>query len=165
MTKILNKLFYYIKNILLPILLVATIFIIMQMFQRLDKNPFGANFFEFLEVIFPYILLIILLVVNVFLNNKEVKDNLFYNLVSFMVILMISVFCYRALFDQNMLMWHRYKYKINFSYFTDQIAPMKVSLYLLSFSNIILIIKGYLTDSKKDKNNKKELKKTLNSFE
>ena len=82
-----------------------------------------------------------------------------------MVILMISVFCYRALFDQNMLMWHRYKYKINFSYFTDQIAPMKVSLYLLSFSNIILIIKGYLNDSKKDKNNKKELKKTSNSFE
>ena len=165
MTRILNKLFYYLKNILLPILLVATIFIIMQMFQRLDKNPFGANFFEFLEVIFPYILLIILLVVNIFLNNKEVKNNIFYNLVSFMVMLMITVFCYRALFDQNMLMWHRYKYQINFTYFTDQIAPMKVSLYLLAFANIMLIIKGYLNDSKEEnKDNNPNIKIDKNEF-
>ena len=157
MTKILNKMFYYIKNLVLPFLLVATIYIVMMMFQRLEKEPFGANFSEFLGVILPYIILIILLLVNTFLRQDEVRNNLFYNIVSFMVIMTIAVFCYRSILDKNMLMWHRYKYDINFTYFTDQIAPLKVMLYLLSFSNVMLMIKGYLNDKKEDKKVKKNL--------
>ena len=80
MTKIFNKLFYYIKNLVLPFLMFATIYIVVMMFQRLGKEPFGANFFEFFEVIIPYILLIILLLVNTFLHHDEVRNNIFYNL-------------------------------------------------------------------------------------
>lgn len=157
MIKILNKMFYYIKNLVLPFLLVVTIYIVMMMFQRLEKEPFGANFFEFLEVILPYIVLLILLLVNTFLRQDVVRNNLFYNLVSFMVVGTIGIFCYRAILDKNMLMWHKYKYDINFTYFTDQIAPMKVMLYLLSFSNVMLIIKGYFNNNKEKKKSKKNL--------
>lgn len=154
MNKILNKMFYILKNILLPILLFATIYIIVFMFKRLEKEIFGANFMEFAGIIVPFILLIILLVINFFLKHDIVRNNLFYNLVSFIVMLTIFVFCYRALFDQNMFLWHKYGYNINFNYFADQVAPIKVMLYGLSIANILLIVEEYI----KDKKEKKDLK-------
>ena len=68
MIKILNKLFYILKNILLPIVFVCTLYIIVFMFKRLDKELLGANLGEFLKVIIPFILLIILSLINIFLN-------------------------------------------------------------------------------------------------
>ena len=153
MTKILNKLFRILHIIMLPILLVATIYIVMFMFQRLEKEIFGANFTEFLGVIFPYLLLIILNIINMFLKQNNVKHNLFYNTTAFLVMIVITVFCLRALFDQNMFLWHKYGYNMNFNYFSDQIAPMKVMLYGLSIANVVLMIDGYIkSDNKSEKN-------------
>lgn len=153
MTKILNKLFRILHIIVLPILLIATIYIVMFMFQRLEKEIFGANFLEFLGVIFPYLLLIILNIINMFLKQNNVKDNLFYNTTAFLVMIVITVFCLRALFDQNMFLWHKYGYNMNFNYFSDQIAPMKVMLYGLSIANVVLMIDGYIkSDNKSEKN-------------
>lgn len=153
MTKILNKLFRILHIIMLPILLVATIYIVMFMFQRLEKEIFDANFTEFLGVIFPYLLLIILNIINMFLKQNNVKDNLFYNTTAFLVMIVITVFCLRALFDQNMFLWHKYGYNMNFNYFSDQIAPMKVMLYGLSIANVVLMIDGYIkSDNKSEKN-------------
>ena len=153
MTKILNKLFRILHIIMLPILLIATIYIVMFMFQRLEKEIFGANFLEFLGVIFPYLLLIILNIINMFLKQNNVKDNLFYNTTAFLVMIVITVFCLRALFDQNMFLWHKYGYNMNFNYFSDQIAPMKVMLYGLSIANVVLMINGYIkSDNKSEKN-------------
>ena len=78
MTKILNKLIYILKNILLPLTFIATIYITVFMFKRLEKDIFGANLFEFLKVVIPFIILLILILVNSFLNIKTVKDNIFY---------------------------------------------------------------------------------------
>ena len=149
MTKILNKLFRILHIIMLPILLIATIYIVMFMFQRLEKEIFGANFLEFLGVIFPYLLLIILNIINMFLKQNNVKDNLFYNTTAFLVMIVITVFCLRALFDQNMFLWHKYGYNMNFNYFSDQIAPMKVMLYGLSIANVVLMIDGYIKSENK----------------
>ena len=159
MTKILNKLFRILHIIMLPILLVATIYIVMFMFQRLEKEIFGANFTEFLGVIFPYLLLIILNIINMFLKQNNVKDNLFYNTTAFLVMIVITVFCLRALFDQNMFLWHKYGYNMNFNYFSDQIAPMKVMLYGLSIANVVLMIDGYIKSENKSEKNLK-IKKT-----
>ncbi len=159
MTKILNKLFRILHIIMLPILLVATIYIVMFMFQRLEKEIFGANFTEFLGVIFPYLLLIILNIINMFLKQNNVKDNLFYNTTAFLVMIVITVFCLRALFDQNMFLWHKYGYNMNFNYFSDQIAPMKVMLYGLSIANVVLMIDGYIKSENKSEKNLK-VKKT-----
>lgn len=158
MLKILNKFIYYVKNILLPILLIATIYIVMFMFKRLEKDIFGANLTEFLSVILPFILLLILLVINSILKQENVYNNLFYNITSFIIMITIFIFVYRALFDQNMYLWHKYGYNINFNYFADQIAPIKIMLYGLSFANVLLIIEGYL---KKEKN--KEIKENKKS--
>ena len=149
MTKILNKLIYILKNILLPLTFIATIYITVFMFKRLEKDIFGANLFEFLKVVIPFIILLILILVNSFLNIKTVKDNIFYNLTSFIVLITISIFCYRALLDQNMFLWHKYGYNINFNYFSDQIASIRVMLYGLSLANILLIIKDKLIVDKK----------------
>ena len=73
MTKILNKLFYIFKNILLPVIFVGTLYIVIFMFKRLDKELFGANLMEFLRVVIPFILLIIFSLINSFLNIKTVK--------------------------------------------------------------------------------------------
>ena len=153
MTKILNKLFRILHIIMLPILLIATIYIVMFMFQRLEKEIFGANFLEFLGVIFPYLLLIILNIINMFLKQNNVKDNLFYNTTAFLVMIVITVFCLRALFDQNMFLWHKYGYNMSFNYFSAQIAPMKVMLYGLSIANVVLMIDGYIKfDNQSEKN-------------
>lgn len=161
MTKILNKLFRILHIIMLPILLIATIYIVMFMFQRLEKEIFGANFLEFLGVIFPYLLLIILNIINMFLKQNNVKDNLFYNTTAFLVMIVITVFCLRALFDQNMFLWHKYGYNMNFNYFSDQIAPMKVMLYGLSIANVVLMIDGYIKSNNKSEKNLKVKKNWL----
>lgn len=140
MIKLLNKFFFHIKYLILTIDMIATIYIIINMFRRLDKFVFGSNFFEFFEILFPFILLLILWVLNLLLNHKKIQNSIFYNITSILVVCTIFIFCYRAMFDENMLFWHKYGYKINFNYFSDQIPPIKVMLYGLSISNIILII-------------------------
>ena len=140
MIKILNKILFHLKNIILPLLLVATIYIVVFMFKRLEKEVFGQNVIEFLQIIVPFFILIILNLINLVLKQDNVKDNVFYNFTSFLAMLTIFVFCYRALFDQNMVLWHKYGYQINFSYFSDQIAAIKLMLYGLSIANILLII-------------------------
>ena len=156
MTKIINKLLYILKNILFPITFIATIYIVVFMFKRLEKDIFGASLMEFIQIVLPFILLLILNLITIFLNTKEVKNNIFYNITSFLVMLVISVFCYRALMDKNMFLWYKYGYNINFNYFADQVAPIKVMLYGLSLSSILLMIKGKLGESRQE--NSKESK-------
>ena len=161
MLKILNKLFYILKNIILPITFVATIYIITFMFKRLEKELFGANFMEFLSTVAPYLILMILYIINSFLNQKSVKDNFFYNLVSFFVLVTIFIFCYRGLFDQNMYLWHKYSYNMNFNYFADQLAPIKVMLYGLSLANVFFMVNGYIKEEIEEKKVNKKVNKKI----
>ncbi len=159
MTKIINKLLYILKNILFPVIFFATIYIVVFMFKRLEKDIFGASLMEFIQIVLPFILLLILNLITIFLNTKEVKNNIFYNITSFLVMLVISVFCYRALMDKNMFLWYKYGYNINFNYFADQVAPIKVMLYGLSLSSILLMIKGKIGEDKKEDIKEKGKKK------
>ena len=129
------------------------------MFKRLEKDIFGASLMEFIQIVLPFILLLILNLITIFLNTKEVKNNIFYNITSFLVMLVISVFCYRALMDKNMFLWYKYGYNINFNYFADQVAPIKVMLYGLSLSSILLMIKGKIGEDKKEDIKEKGKKK------
>lgn len=152
MIKILNRLLFHLKNIILFITLVATIFIVMFMFQRLEKDIFGSNLLEFISIIFPFTLIIMLSLINLFFKQKTIIDNTFYNITSFLVSIVISIFCYRAIMDQNMLFWHKYGYNMNFNYFSDQISAIKVMLYGLSLANIILMINGFIKTEEVEKN-------------
>ncbi len=144
MTKILNKFLLLLKNLLLIVALLVTIYIIAFSYRNLEKS-ISDNLFEFISIILPFILLLIVNGINIFFKQKEVNDNLFYNITSFMVMLTILVFCLRSLFDQNMYLWHKNDYKINFNYFSDQLTAIKFLLYGLSFSNIILMINNKIS--------------------
>ena len=160
MIKILNKFFFHIKNVILTIDLFATMYIVIFMFKRLDKVVFGPNLFEFLAILLPFVILFILWLLNLLLNHEKIQNNAFYNITSILVVCTIFIFCYRAIFDENMLFWHKYGYKINFNYFSDQIAPIKVMLYGLSIANILFIINHYIkTDNQDIENNYKLNKK------
>lgn len=159
MIKLLNKLIFHLKNLILPIDLVATIFIVMNMFQRLGKDIFGSNLLEFIQIIFPFVLLLILWFINLIFKNESIKNNTFYNIVSILVVCTIFIFCYRAIMDENMLFWHKYGYKINFNYFSDQIGPIKVMLYGLSIADILFIISSMIKIDNDENKSKKVNKK------
>ena len=160
MIKIINKVIFHLKNITLLFLLISTIYIVNFMFQRLGKDILGENLIEFIEVILPFVILIILDSINLFLKQEEVRNNTFYNFTSLFVVLAILIFVIRAMLDNNMYFIHQYTYGINFNYFSDQIAAIKVMLYGLSVGNILLMISGYIKtedkiiESKKTKVNK-----------
>ena len=160
MIKLLNKFLFHIKNIILPINLLITIYIVVCMFSRLGKNLTGSNFLEFLEIVFPFMFLLFLWLINLFLKHEKIQNNTFYNITSTLVMITISIFCYRTLMDENMLFWHKYGYKVNFNYFSDQIPPIKVMLYGLSISNILLICENFI----KNDNSKIENKKNKNVY-
>ena len=149
MIKIINKILFVLKNILFPITFIATIYIVIFMFKRLEKDILGANLLEFIQIVLPFMLLLILNLITIFLNVKDVKNNIFYNITSFLVMFVISIFCYRALMDKNMFLWYKYGYNINFNYFSDQIASIKVMLYGLSIASILLMIKDKFVKEKK----------------
>ena len=159
MTKVLNRLCFHLKNIVILASLFATIYIVMFMFKRLEKDIFGANLMEFISIVLPFLVFIIISLVNLFFKHETVKDNIFFNITSLITSITIGIFCYRAIMDQNMLFWHKYGYNMNFNYFADQLAAVKVMLYGLSIADIILIISGSIK-IEEEKVNKKLLKKS-----
>ena len=135
MIKIFNGLLNIVKMLLLLVCFVLTFYIILRMYQRLDKNIINAipNFI-------PFILLFVLFSVNLIFRQKQVNQNSFYNVTCVLVFIMLGFCIYRTFYDKNMIILERLGYDINFNYFADVIAPMKVLLYGLSVANILLIL-------------------------
>ena len=67
---------------------------------------------------------------------------MFYNITCCLVFGMLLFSVYRTFFDRNMVAFIRLGYNINFNYFADMIAPMRAMLYMLSVSNVLLILDG-----------------------
>ncbi len=148
MIKIFNGLLNVLKMLMLLVCFVLTFYIIVRMYQRLEKDLI-KSIFNFI----PFFLLFILFCVNFIFRQKQVTQNTFYNVTCVMVFAMLGFAIYRTFYDKNMLVLTRLGYDINFNYFADIIAPMKVLLYGLSVSNILLIVSGI--DFNKKKNTKK----------
>ena len=149
MNKILNKILSFLRIILLLASFAITLYIILYMYYNLGKEPFGNSFMDFLAIMLPFIILLIFIVINMVLKNKLVSQNIFYNLTSVLVLGVILYMGYRAMFDQNMILWHKTDYHINFEYFADQLFQIKAMLYALSAANLFLLIEAYL--GKEDK--------------
>ena len=148
MIKIFNKLFNFLKILMALVSLGLTLYILIFMYQRLEKNPFGESFFEFFGVLLPFILLIISFVLNIVLRHKNVTGNAFYNAGCVTALASILYICYRTLVDQNMVFFGKDGYGINFNYFADQISQIKVMLYIMFVVNIFLMIEGKLNKKK-----------------
>lgn len=138
MKKIINILLIFIKFLFLLISFVLTFNIVLRMYERL-----GKNYIESIPVFIPYIVLFLLFSINFIFRQKRVNNCIFYNITCCLVFAML-IFCgYRAMNDEYMLLYIRLgDYHINFNYYADIIAPMKVMLYLLSISNVILMFTG-----------------------
>lgn len=135
MTKIINGFFSILKFILLLVCFMISFYIIMNMYNRLEKNML-----ECIPTMLPFVLLLFLFLINFIFKQKTVNDCLFYNITCCFAFIVILFAAYRSFFDGNMVMILKLGYKINFNYFADVIAPMKSMLYLLIISNIFLII-------------------------
>ena len=143
MTKILNGIMNVLKMILLLGCFVLTFFIIINMYRRLEKN-----FIESISNFIPFILLFILFSINFIFKQKSVNNCMFYNITCCLVFIMLGFAIFRTLTDKNMIAMIRLGYDINFNYFADIIAPMKIMLYLLSISNVCLMF----SETKKKEN-------------
>ena len=149
MIKMINGLFGILKMILLLVCFVLTFYIIVNMYNRLEKNLVDSigNFI-------PFVLLFIAFAVNFVLKQKAVNQNMFYNITCCLVFGMILFAIYRTFNDRNMVVMIRMGYNMNFNYFADVLAPIRVMLYGLFASNVLLM----LTESKifKEEEKKKE---------
>lgn len=144
MIKIINKVFSILKVLLLLVSFVFSFIIIINMYRRLEKNMMDA-IFNFI----PFVLLFLLFAINIIFKQKSVNNCFFYNLICCLVFGMILFSVYRTFFDRNMVVMVRLGYNINFNYFADMIAPIKAMLYILSFSNILLMLDGFSWNFKK----------------
>lgn len=152
MIRMINGLLGILKMLMLLVCFVFSFYIIANMYRRLDKNLVDSvrNFI-------PFVLLFIAFAVNFVLRQKAVNQNLFYNITCCLVFGMIMFSIYRTLCDKNMVIMLRLGYDINFNYFADVIAPIKVMLYGLLVSNILLVLSDskLLSDKKEVKTTKK----------
>lgn len=135
MTKIVNGVLSFFKMFLLLISFVFTFYIVVNMYRRLEKNVIDA-IFNFV----PFLVLFLLFSINFIFKQKSVNNCLFYNVTCCLAFTMILFVIYRTLFDRNMIAMIRLGYDINFNYFADIIAPMRVILYMLCLSNVLLIV-------------------------
>ncbi len=137
MNKIFNWFLCFLKMLLLLISFVLTFYIIVNMYNRLEKDMIGA-IYNFI----PFVLLFILFAINLIFKQKKVIECTFYNITCCLVFIMILFSVYRTFFDRNMVAMIRLGYDINFNYFADMIAPIKAMLYILCLSNVLLIFIG-----------------------
>lgn len=135
MKKILNKMFLVLKFLLLIGAFSITLYIILSMYHRVNKDIVEA-----VPIFIPYVLVLLLFFINVSTNQNNVNNNLFYNLTCCIVFSCIILIGLRAIFDKKMLLNEIMGYGINFSYFSDFITFMKIMLYGLSMSNVCFMI-------------------------
>ncbi len=147
MKKILNILFYVLKFILFLAAFGLTLFIILQMNRRLEKD-----FMTTINIFIPFAVLLILFIVNLIFKHEGVTNNLFYNLTCCLVFATIIYVSYRAICDKNMVLNEKYGYGIDFNYFSNFVSYLKIMLYGLAIGNIFFMFnkldKGDISSAK-----------------
>ena len=120
----------------------------MFMNYKLEESITIDTFFDFFITLMPFILLLLLFTFNSSLKQKFVTENIFYNCSCIMAFLTILFIEYRALYDKNMIFWTTEGFNINFTYFSDQLAQIKVLVYLMCITNLLLFAKNKLFKKK-----------------
>ena len=126
--------FNFLKYILLLVSFMFTFYIILSMYERLEKSIVEA-----FSTFIPYLVLFLLMSFNMIFRQKQVTDNLFFNLTACLVFGVFVFVGYRALMDEALVTRYLTDYNIAFQYFSDMVAPLNAMLYLLIASDIFLI--------------------------
>lgn len=135
MIKMINGLLYGLKYLLLIISFALGSYIVLYMYQRLDKPLLDSIF-----IALPFLILFLLFAINMLCNQKRVTSNLFYNLTCCLVFAVILFIEYRTLFDTNMIANSKLGYNINFNYFADNINAIKVMIIGLIVGNVLFML-------------------------
>lgn len=152
MKKVINVFLSILKIILLFVSFALTFYIIVAMYDRLEKSILEA-----IDIFIPYILLLMLILLNHVLGQKRVTSNIFYNLTCCIVFALFIFVDFRTIFDNYMLLSLKNSYNMSFYYFSDMVIAIKLLLYLLIGGNISLMIYGAICN-KEDKLKEKEFK-------
>lgn len=145
MQKILSRLFHVLKFVMLAIGFLVVFYGILVTYKRLNKNLLSA-----LPVIMPFVVLLIMFVINGFSKKYSLKDNLLYNFTCFIVLLAVIIVGVRAKIDTNMILYYKYKIDYNPLYLSDNLSTIRVLLYGLSIATVFYMLPG-LVDGKKKK--------------
>lgn len=150
MKKIFNGLFYVLKFLLLIVAFGISIFILIRMNIRLEKD-----ITTIIPILLPFLFVFILFIVNMIFKQVGITKNIFYNLTCCLVLITIIFVGYRSIFDTNMVLNQRYGYGIDFNFFDNFIAYMNIMLYGLVLSNILFMFREKNDNEEKSKKLKK----------
>lgn len=148
MKRIFNGLFYWLKFILLIAGFGLTLFVFIRMNMRLEKSIMSI-----LPYFIPFLLLLILFVINAIFKQEGITKNVFYNLtccLAFSTIIFVSL---RSILDTNMVLNGKYGYGVDFNFFDNFVAYINIMLYGLIIANILFMFR------EKSENEPKKLKK------
>lgn len=143
MKDVLNKIFCFLKYILLIVAFGLVFYGIMATYSRLDKSLAEAT-----GVFIPFAFVLILFIVNIIVNNSANK-NLLFNFVSCVVFTEAIVVSLRAMFDKNMMLFYKYGINFNSAFFADNLSAIQFMLYVIGISNILLIVGDFFEKSEK----------------
>ncbi len=135
MKKIINVILLGLRYILFLGAFAISFYIVLSMYKRLSKDMI-----ESINIFLPYAILLIIFFINIIFRQKSVNSNLFYNLTCCLVFSTTIVVGIRAICDTNMILNRVMGYNINFIYFSDYIAFMKILVYGLCISNILFMV-------------------------
>lgn len=143
MKVLLCRLFGFFKYLLLVISFGLVLYGIMATYSRLEKPLTDAG-----GVFIPFVLVLVVFIVNLFVKGKNVRENLFFNFVSCFVFVVSIIICLRAMLDKNMILFYKYQINFNPSFFADNLSAIEILLYMIAVSDIILIICDLISKEK-----------------
>lgn len=156
MKNILSKLFYVLNYVLMFISFTLILIGILFTYSRLDKSLVGA-----ITIFIPYILVVILMVVNLFNKKSNISNNLLFNLTGFLVFLTIIIIGLRAKFDTSILLYQKYKINYNPNFLADNLSTIRVLLYCLSASNALILIRSLFNEKQELSQNNNEVPQNI----
>ena len=135
--------FGFLKYILLIVSFGLVLFGIMTTYSRLEK-PLTDAFGVFL----PFGLVLLTYLITLITSNELSKSKLLFNFVSCFAFVVTIIIVLRSMFDKNMLLFYKYQINFNPTFFADNLSAIKVMLFMIFVSNVLLIISDYLTKNK-----------------
>lgn len=146
-----SRLLGFLKYLLLVISFALVFYGIVVTYRRLEKDIVEA-----IPILIPFVLVLVVFIINIFIKSKVIRDNLLYNSISVIVFLSIIVICLRAKFDTGMMLYYKYGIDFNPAYFADNLSTIQMMLYTLAGSNVLFMLSTLFVDKKENKELKVE---------
>ena len=123
------------KYLLLVVAFCLTFIGILKTYQRLEKS-----LVESVPTLLPFAVLFIVFIVNLFIKKPVIKDNLLYNLTACLALAVTIIVGIRAMYDTGMILYEKYGIGFNPLYFSDNLGSVRIMLYCLAGSNVLLML-------------------------